>query len=87
MKFKNPDYSTEPSFFPEKDQKKKNPIGRTEIAHKSETLGSSLYPLTSIIIFNKYLLWISHTFPPNQQNFVTAPDYFEPKNKVLGGLG
>lgn len=49
---KNPDYSTDPLFS---QQKTKNSTARTEIAHKPETLGSSLYPLTSIISFNNKL--------------------------------
>lgn len=67
--------------FPRK--KKKIPIARLEIAHKIETLSSSLYPLIYLIFpTNSYYYEQATYFFANQQkNFITASDYFG------GGLG
>ena len=66
-------------------EKKKNTIVKIVIltmVHKTETLNSSLYPLT-YTIFSRNIFLKPHIFSNQQKNFITGSYYYEAKNQVL----
>ena len=75
------DYFIEPHFLITKG-KKKITIVKIKMAHKIETLNSSLYPIT-YTIFSRNIFLKPHIFSNQQKNFITGSYYCEAKNQVL----
>ena len=76
--------SLSPHFLTSKGKKKITIVKIViwTMAHKTETLNSSLYPLT-YTIFSRNIFLKPHIFSNQQKNFITGSYYYEAKNQVL----